>query len=177
MSWGCFEVIQREGYFPSSLFSRYEEVINQFVKKITSFKNIPVQRIHGDTYSGNILWKNNDPIFMDLDDFQVGPVAIDVKLLSFPWRLDTLPEEMERGERREVQSQMVLDFYREINNFPKEWEGIFPLLSIYRDIQFDAWFSARWSERGFAEKYEGDDITDEKWWFENLDGLEDLLDR
>ncbi|CBW26021.1 conserved hypothetical protein [Halobacteriovorax marinus SJ] len=175
MGEGCFEVIQRAGFLPTSQFKRYEDVISELVRKVASFGDIPIQRIHGDTYSGNVLWKGSHPIFMDLDDFQVGPVAIDVKLLSFPWRLDSLSEQMDRRERRAIQNEMVLKFYREVNDFPKEWEKLFPLLSVYRDIQFDAWFSARWNEPGFAKNYEDDDITQESWWLENLEGLEDLL--
>jgi Ser/Thr protein kinase RdoA (MazF antagonist) len=177
MSEGCFEIIKKEGYLPHSLYDRYEAVINQLISKVNSFGDIPVQRIHGDTYTGNVLWKPEGPIFMDLDDFQVGPVAIDVKLLSFPWRLDRLSEDMDRRERRDIQQQMVLKFYREVSDFPKEWEKLFPLLSVYRDIQFDAWFSARWRDPGFSKQYEDDDITQEGWWLDNIQGLEDLIDQ
>lgn len=177
MAMGCFEVIKREGFLPKSMHERYRFIIEELIKRIHSFGEIPTQRIHGDTYTGNILWKPSGPVFMDLDDFQVGPVAIDVKLLSFPWRLDSLPEDMDRRERREIQGQMVLKFYREINEFPEEWEKLFPLLSVYRDIQFDAWFCARWRQPGFAKNYENDDITAEKWWQQNIECLEELLVR
>ena len=52
---------------------------------------------------------------------------------------------------------------------------MFPLMSAYRDIQFDAWFSARWNEPGFAKNYEDDDITKAEWWIENMYALEGLL--
>lgn len=175
MSEGCFEVIQRAGFLPSEYHRRYEIIIEELRKKIEAVGDIPLQRIHGDCYSGNVLWTNEGPLLMDLDDFQVGPVALDIKLLSFPWRLDSLAETMDRRERRKIQHQMVLDLYREHREFPKKFEALFPLLSSYRDIQFDAWFSARWREPGFAQNYPDDDITQKEWWNESLAGHEEIL--
>jgi Ser/Thr protein kinase RdoA (MazF antagonist) len=175
MTKGCFEVVLKAGYLPRNLEKRYEETLNELVIKLSVFNDIPSQRIHGDAYSGNVIWGADGPILIDFDDFQVGPTAIDVKLLSFPWRLDTLPESMDRKERRMIQQELVLSFYREIQPFPKSWEAIFPLMSAYRDIQFDAWFSSRWDEPGFAKHYEEEDITKLDWWKENIEGLERLL--
>lgn len=172
MSSGCFEVIQKAGYLPKNLVKKYEEVIDKLVSKVEEIGEIPIQRIHGDTYSGNILWKDNDPIFMDLDDFQVGPIALDVRLLSFPWRLDSLSESMDRRERRKIQHKMVLEMYSEVHPFSLEQEKVLPLLGAYQDIQFDAWFSARWNEPGFAESYSDDDITNSEYWTDSIEGLE-----
>lgn len=172
---GCFEVIEKSGYIPNSLKRNYRNAMDELIKKFERIGNIPVQRIHGDTYSGNVIWTSTGPVFMDLDDFQVGPTAMDIKLLSFPWRLDTLPEEMDRRERRKIQHQLVLDCYRETQEFPKQLEAIFPLLTVYRDIQFDAWFSSRWKDPGFARNYADDDICDPAWWKDSIDGLEESL--
>jgi Ser/Thr protein kinase RdoA (MazF antagonist) len=172
MSSGCFEVIQRAGFLPKDLNKRYQQAIDELIKSVEQIGNIPIQRIHGDTYSGNILWKDNNPIFMDLDDFQVGPIALDVRLLSFPWRLDTLSESMDRRERRKIQHNMVLEMYREVSSFSEKQEKVLPLLGAYRDIQFDAWFSARWNDPGFAESYSEDDITSSEYWVDSIEGLE-----
>ena len=175
MTTGCFHVIDKAGFLPKDLYKRYDGILSVIVNKLDQYKDVPNQRIHGDAYSGNVVWKSDNPIFLDFDDFQVGPKAMDLRLLSFPWRLDTLSEKMDRKERREIQHQMVLDYYREVSDFPNEWEGMFPLMSAYRNIQFDAWFSSRWSLPGFAENYEDDDITKPEWWSENIDALEGLL--
>lgn len=176
MTAGCFQVICDAGFLPSDLSKRYEHLLEQIVNKFDEFGEIPIQRIHGDAYSGNVVWKSGEPILLDFDDFQMGPKAIDLKLLSFPWRLESLPESMDRKERREIQQQMVLGYYREISDFPGSWEKMFPLMSAYRDIQFDAWFSSRWRETNFSDNYPEDDITDANWWVENIEGLEGLLD-
>ncbi|MBY0412834.1 MAG: phosphotransferase [Bdellovibrionales bacterium] len=175
MCTGCFEVIKRSGFLPKELQRPYEEFIGELVAKITTIKDIPIQRIHGDTYSGNTMWNSNGPMFMDLDDFQMGPVALDLRLLSSGCRLNTLPESMNRIECRDIQQELILNFYREVRSFPKSWEVLFPLLSACRDIQFDAWFSARWREPGFAENYPSEDITDFAYWKNSLEVLQDSL--
>lgn len=172
---GCFEVIKKNGFLPRSLEQRYLEASKKIAGKFDAIGEITVQRIHGDTYSDNIIWNDSGPTFMDLDDFQIGPVAIDIRLLSFPWRLGTLPESMSKRESRIIQHNMVLDMYREVARIPEESEKLFPLLGAYRDIQFDAWFSARWKEPGFAENYEDDDITTIDWWKDSIEGLEEAL--
>jgi len=168
-------VINRAGYLPRDLRRRYERTLEELIRKIDSIGEIPVQRIHGDTYGGNVAWTSEGPVFMDLDDFQMGPVALDVKLLSFPWKLDSLPDSLGRRERREIQHQMVLDIYRKHRPFQKKWERLFPLLSAYRDVQFDAWFSARWSDTGFSEYYSDQNIVDPRWWIDSIEGLEESL--
>lgn len=98
MCFGCFEVIKESGFLPKELQRPYEEVIGEIVTKMAVFKDVPIQRVHGDTYSGNTMWSSSGPMFMDLDDFQMGPIALDLRLLSSGWRLNTLPESMNRIE-------------------------------------------------------------------------------
>lgn len=172
---GCYEVIQGAGFLPEYLQSRYEKVIEGLIAKINLTGDIPTQRIHGDTYSGNIIWSTDGPVFIDLDDFKMGSIALDIKLLSSSWRLDTLPEEMDRLKRRNIQHELVLEFYREVRLFSRDQEALFPLLSACRDIEFDAWFSARWNQPGFAENYKDDDITNPDWWENSIKGLEESL--
>lgn len=175
MCFGCFEVIKKSGFLPRELQRAYEEVIGEIVTKVAAIKDVPIQRVHGDTYSGNTLWSPSGPMFMDLDDFQMGPIALDLRLLSSGWRLNTLPESMSRVQCQDIQQELVLAFYREIRPFPKSWEVLFPLLSACRDIQFDAWFSARWMEPGFAENYPNEDIKNLAWWKNSLEGLQASL--
>ncbi len=169
---GFFEVICNAGFLPTSLQNRYREVLDRLLARFAELGDIPVQRIHGDSSSGNALWRADGPVFLDLDDFLVGPVAIDVSLLSASWRLDSLPVSMDRRERRAIQHQLVLDMYREVRPFPAQWEAVFPLVRGCRGVEFDAWFSARWNEPGFAEHYEDDDISKPQWWEQAIEGLE-----
>ncbi len=173
---GCFEVIKKAGFINKNLQITYEKLISELIICFNNFKDLPIQRIHGDTYSGNTIWNSDGPIFIDLDDFQMAPVALDLRLLSSGWRLDTLPESMNRLECREIQQDLILNIYREYRSFPKSWESVFPLLSAYRDIVFDAWFSARWLEPGFALNYPDENIQDFNYWKNSLANLQNNLD-
>jgi Ser/Thr protein kinase RdoA (MazF antagonist) len=175
MAYGCFEVIKQAGYLPKDLEKSYESILKNLINRLEEFKGIPVQRIHADSSVGNIVWSSGKPIFLDFDDFQLAPKAMDLRLLSSSWRLDSLPENMDNIERRSIQQELVLKYYREVSDFPQSWEKIFSLLSAYRDIQFDAWFSSHWDEPGFAKNYEDDDISKSIWWKEDIEYLEKLL--
>lgn len=169
---GSFEVIRRNSFLPQHLRARYWSAIHRLIAQVEAFGDIPVQRIHGDSYSGNALWGPQGPILMDLDDFQMGPVAMDIPLLSFPWRLDTLSEDMDRKERRAVQHRLVLDEYRAVRPFDATWEPLMPLTRGCRNVTFDAWLSARWNEPGFNEIYDDDDLLSDDWWTGSIEALE-----
>ncbi|MDJ0626703.1 MAG: phosphotransferase [Rhodobacter sp.] len=169
---GSFEIILRNDFLPKTLRKQYKDAIDRLADLAEAFGTIPLQRIHGDSFSGNALWRPDGPVFMDLDDFQMGPTAMDIPLLSFPWRLDTLSDSMDRKERRVIQHRLVLDMYRQVRPFEEAWEPLIPLTRGCRNVLFDAWLSARWNEPGFNEIYEDDDLMDEQWWSGAVKGLE-----
>lgn len=169
---GCFETIRHHGYLTRDLVTRYRKAINAVAAIADDFGPIPMQRVHGDSYSGNALWRPDGPVLMDLDDFQIGPTAMDIPLMSFPWRLNNLPESMNRKDRRKFQHRLVLELYRQHRSFPEEWEALIPLTRACRNITFDAWMSARWNEPGFNETYEDDDLNDPNWWERSIESIE-----
>lgn len=167
-----YETILQYGYLPPDLVTQYRRAIDAVIEMAEDFGPIPIQRVHGDSYSGNALWRPDGPVMIDLDDFQMGPTAMDIPLLSFPWRLDRLPQNMDRKERRKVQHKLVLELYRQCRPFPEEWEALIPIARACRNVTFDAWMSARWNEPGFNESYEDDDLYDHKWWQDSIKSIE-----
>lgn len=173
---GLLEVIRRAGYLPASLLGRYREAVEALAERLeTLLEGVSQQRIHADLGSWNVLWREDGPVMMDLDDFVVGPVALDLRLLSFPWRLDTLPEDLPRGERRDRQSDLVLSLYRERRPFPEAGEALMRPMGILRGVVFDAWFSANWSEPGFKAHYPDDNIEGEDYWTRGIQAVEGWL--
>ena len=169
-------VIDARGYLPGTVAARYHAAVTELCARLADLlEGVPQQRIHADIGSWNVAWRGGEPILMDLDDFQVGPVAMDVRLMSFPWRLDTLPVEMDRRERRERQHELVASLYARHHAFEPEWEALFKPTSILRGVVFDAWFSHNWDEPFFKENYPEDDITGEAYWLTGIEGLERWL--
>ena len=71
------ELVAESGFVPEALEEQYARVSSQVIGRIRqSFDNfgpLPRLRIHGDCHAGNILWRENGPLFVDLDDCMSGP--------------------------------------------------------------------------------------------------------
>ena len=65
------------GFVPEALEEQYarvsEQVIGRIRQSFDAFGPLPGLRIHGDCHAGNILWRENGPLFVDLDDCMSGP--------------------------------------------------------------------------------------------------------
>lgn len=178
MGRGLLQVIDDRGYLPASLAGRYREGVQELCARTeVLLRGVPQQRIHADLGTWNVLWRPEGPLLMDLDDFQVGPTALDLRMASFPWRLDTLPGDMDREARREHQHALVVEHYRRHLRFDDAWEALFRPTALLRGVVFDAWFSNNWDEPGFREHYPDDDITGAAYWSRGVEGLERWLAR
>lgn len=170
-------VIDARGYLPASLRERYHSAVTALCHTLDGLLvGVPQQRVHADLGSWNVVWREEGPVLMDLDDFQMGPVATDLRLMSFPWRLDTLDASIPRRERRELQQELVLELYRKYATFEESWMSLLLPTSLARSVVFDAWFSHNWEEPGFRDHYEDDDITQEAYWLGSLGGIEQWLE-
>ncbi len=173
---GLLERVCGAGFLPPGLVTRYEAAVRGLAERLERLLDgVPQQRIHADIGSWNVLWRPAGPLLMDLDDFEVGPVALDLRLMSAPWRLDSLPEALDRKERRARQHRLVLARYRERRAFPEAWEALLRPTGILRGVMFDAWFCANWSEPGFRAHYPDDDIEGEAYWLRAVEAMEDWL--
>ncbi len=169
-------VVDARGYLPEHLASRYRAGVGELCTRLSELLvGVPQQRIHADLGSWNVAWRPDGPLLMDLDDFQVGPTALDIRLMSFPWRLDTLSDEAPRRERREAQHELVVELYRRHLDFPESREALFEPTSLLRGVVFDAWLSHNWDEEGFKEHYLDDDVSGEAYWVESLEAIERWL--
>ena len=71
------EQVMDSGFVPEALEEQYarvsEQVIGRIRQCLDNFGPLPGLRIHGDCHAGNILWRENGPLFVDLDDCMSGP--------------------------------------------------------------------------------------------------------
>ncbi len=97
-----------------------------------------VLRLHGDCHPGNILWREEGPHVVDLDDACTGPAVQDLWML-----LSGSPDDMAR------QMAHVLSGYRQFKEFdPRELVLIEPLRTL-RMIHHSAWLAERWDDPAF----------------------------
>ncbi len=71
------EQVLDSGFVPEALEEQYARVSEQVIGRVRqcfeNFGPLPGLRIHGDCHAGNILWRENGPLFVDLDDCMSGP--------------------------------------------------------------------------------------------------------
>jgi len=169
---GLLDVIRDRAYIPDHLLPAYTDAVSRLIAQLVSASaGVPLQRIHNDPGIWNVIWRPQGPLMMDLDDFDVGPVATDLAIMHLPWRLSTISPDVSPEERARQQRAEILRLYREIEPFPEEWEALFEPLRTLRGLFFDAWFSARWTDPAFAQNYPKDNVTEEAGWTRRVEGF------
>ena len=104
-------------------------------------------RLHGDCHLGNVLWADDGPHFVDLDDAVNGPATQDLWMLL-------------SGDRASMTRQLsaVLEGYESFMDFDwRELRLIEPLRTL-RIIHHSAWIARRWADPAFPVAFP---------WFEN----------
>ncbi|MCB1904103.1 MAG: serine/threonine protein kinase, partial [Gammaproteobacteria bacterium] len=112
-------------------------------------------RLHGDCHSGNILWTDHGPHFVDMDDCRMGPAIQDLWMLL-------------SGERREMALQLShlregYEAFRDLNL--RELALIEPLRTL-RMIHYAAWLARRWSDPAFPKAFPW--FNTNQYWQEHL---------
>ncbi|HMM84419.1 serine/threonine protein kinase [Azohydromonas sp.] len=96
-----------------------------------------VLRLHGDCHLGNILWRDEGPHVVDLDDACNGPAVQDL------WMLE--PE----GPQRTAAWAALLDGYRVFMPFDDRELALIEPLRTLRMLHHSAWIARRWSDPAF----------------------------
>ena len=99
-------------------------------------------RLHGDCHAGNILWTDDGPHFVDLDDARTGPAIQDL------WML--LP-----GEPAEAAKSLraVLAGYERFFEFERRELLLLEALRTLRLLHYSAWIARRWDDPAFPAAF------------------------
>jgi Ser/Thr protein kinase RdoA (MazF antagonist) len=120
-------------------------------------------RLHGDCHLGNVLWTNEGPHFVDLDDAVTGPATQDLWMLL-------------SGDRSAMTRQLaaVLDGYEQFMDFDwRELRLVEPLRTL-RIIKHSAWIARRWRDPAFPIAFPW--FESPKYWAEQTTRLRQQLD-
>ena len=131
------------------------EAVDEAIERIGPVGRI---RLHGDCHLGNILWREQGPVFVDLDDCMMGPRIQDLWMF-----LSGTPDERE-GQWNELASG-----YRQFHTID-EWERdlVEPLRAL-RMVHHAAWIAARWEDPAFPRAFPW--FTSPRFWQEHLSDL------
>jgi len=135
------EFLLKNNFIPDYLLEAYETLsadLIELLKQRFNSDTVNNIRLHGDCHSGNILWTDKGPHFVDFDDCRSGPAIQDLWMLL-------------SGDRAEQQLQLnhVLDGYFEFAELnPAELRLVEPLRSL-RLMHYASWLAKRWSDPSF----------------------------
>lgn len=99
-------------------------------------------RLHGDCHPGNILWTDQGPHFVDLDDARMGPAIQDLWMLL-------------SGDRASMTRQLgdVLAGYRDFAELDRRELHLLEALRTLRLIHYSAWIARRWDDPAFPAAF------------------------
>jgi Ser/Thr protein kinase RdoA (MazF antagonist) len=133
-------------FVPAELRATYRSVVDDVLVRVERAYEragpLRAIRLHGDCHSGNILWTDEGPHFVDLDDARMGPAVQDVWM----WL---------SGERDAMQSQLnaVMEGYCEFNDFDRSELWLIEALRTLRLIHYSGWLAQRWSDPAFPVSF------------------------
>jgi Ser/Thr protein kinase RdoA (MazF antagonist) len=95
-------------------------------------------RLHGDCHAGNVLWTDDGPHFVDLDDCRTGPAVQDL------WML--MPGERDEASRA---LEALLSGYERFAGFDRRELMLVEALRTLRLIHYCAWIARRYDDPAF----------------------------
>ncbi|MDH5544041.1 MAG: serine/threonine protein kinase [Gammaproteobacteria bacterium] len=168
MGYDSVAFLDEHGFLPDYLRQNYLTAATQLLDEISqifeSFGPYRILRLHGDCHPGNILWTENGPYFVDLDDCQSGPAIQDLWMLL-------------SGDRQvqEWQLQQIIRGYNDFFEFDPYELSLVESLRTLRMIHYSAWLARRWDDSAFPLAFTW--FNTPRYWEEQLNQLREQQDK
>ena len=160
------ETIIASGFVPKSLqlpfFTILDLVIKCAAEQYRAVNNTEQIRLHGDCHAGNILWRDEGPHFVDLDDCRTGPAIQDLWMML-------------SGDRQQqlLQLDTLLMGYEEFFTFDMQQLILIESLRTMRVVNYMAWLCKRWEDPAFPHNFPW--FNTEKYWEQQILMLKEQL--
>jgi len=152
-------IIVASNYVPRSLhqafFTILDHAIELAAKQYQAVGQTSQIRLHGDCHAGNILWRDEGPHFVDLDDCKTGPAIQDLWMML-------------SGDRQQqlLQLDTLLSGYEEFFTFEHEQLLLIESLRTMRVVNYMAWLCKRWQDPAFPRNFPW--FNTEKYWEQQI---------
>jgi len=137
-----YRFLIENNFIPDSLLNNFSALMKIVFEKIQqTFQNvgeIKSIRLHGDFHPGNILWNDNGPWIVDLDDCLSGPAMQDLWMMLSG-----------DNEQMTIQLNRILCGYQEFCDFNWHELKLAESLRALRMIRYAAWLAQRWEDPAF----------------------------
>ncbi|MBN4063453.1 serine/threonine protein kinase [Cardiobacterium sp. AH-315-I02] len=156
------------GFIPGYLETAYQTLVADLLKEIQSafdrcgsYHRI---RLHGDCHRSNVLWTDDGPHFVDLDDCCTGPAIQDLWMLL-------------SGERQEMTEQLcdLLEGYEEFASLDLNELNLIEALRSLRMMFYAAWLARRWGDSAFPLAFPW--FNTNQYWEQHVLELREQLSR
>lgn len=160
--------LQAQGVIPDHLTVAYRTLIDDLLTEITAAfsrcGNYHSIRLHGDCHRSNVLWTDDGPHFVDLDDCCSGPAIQDIWMLL-------------SGERQEMTEQLcdILEGYEEFAHLDTNELHLIEALRSLRMIHYAAWLARRWDDPAFPLAFPW--FNSNQYWEQHILELREQLAR
>ena len=150
------------GTVPEYLEHRYVQVTGELLDIVESrFERagtLRYLRIHGDCHRNNVLWTDQGPHFVDLDDCMNGPAVQDLWLFL-------------AGSRDEMAAQLgdILEGYGKFADFDYRELRLIEALRALRLIHYTAWITRRWHDPAFPRAFPW--LGEARYWEQHVQAL------
>jgi Ser/Thr protein kinase RdoA (MazF antagonist) len=153
-------------WMPDYLATKYADVTDAILDEVevraAGWGGAALGRILGDCHRGNILWTDQGPHFVDLDDCLTGPAVQDL------WMLLSGGQQEMRTELRDL-----LTGYEQFLPFDRSEIALIEPLRALRMIHYSAWLARRWHDPAFPLAFPWFD--EPRYWEQHHRALEDQL--
>lgn len=112
-------------------------------------------RLHGDCHPGNVLWTEQGPHFVDLDDARSGPAIQDLWMLA--------PDAPALDQ--------LLEGYAEFRDFDPAELALMTPLRILRQVHWAGWIAQRWADPAFPQGFPF--VGEARWWEQHIGDLDE----
>jgi len=133
-------------FLPPELVAPWKSVADQALQGVARCYEragqVAMIRLHGDCHSGNVLWTDAGPHFVDFDDARMGPAVQDLWMML-------------SGERRDMVRQMsdILAGYEDMREFDPRELHLVEALRTLRLLHYSAWLARRWNDPAFPAAF------------------------
>jgi len=159
LGWDSRDFLLRQQFLPPDTETAYDTLTEQLLTRLdAAFERLrrgDEGRIHGDCHLGNVLWRQDTPHFVDLDDCVNGPAIQDLWMLL-------------SGEREERQAQLkvIVEAYETFQRFEPASLGLIEPLRTLRIMHHAAWIARRWHDPAFPRAFPHFDTP--RYWSEHV---------
>jgi Ser/Thr protein kinase RdoA (MazF antagonist) len=156
------------GFIPDDLRLPYTTLMDDIEKQLLPISGemcaSDMIRVHGDCHVGNILWRDDTPHFVDLDDCLQAPAIQDLWMFLSGERHD-----------QELQLSELMEGYREFCDFdPRQLRWIETLRTL-RIIRYAAWLARRWDDPAFPRAFPW--FNSPRYWSDHILELREQFSR